>query len=354
MKAARYYGRRDIRVDDVGQPTVVRQHQVLLRPYWSGICGTDLHEYTQGPIVIPVDPHPLNGSQLPQILGHEMSGLVEATGSDVRNVSVGDRVSVMPLIFCGACYYCARGLNHLCTRMACTGLSAPWGGIADLAVVEEYQVAKLPDTVSNVQAAVVEPAAVAAYGVDRSSVAPGEFLLITGAGPIGALAALYASGMGASVIVAEPNVKRAELIRQLDVGLVIDPKDADAATIIREVTDGTGVDAAVECSGTQSGLNLCIQVAKSRGTVVQTGLHTAAASIDPMQVSLKDLSIVGTWCYPVYDWDRIIRLIGAGRLPVERVVTSMFEMSQIVAGFELLLEPLSSQIKVLVGSDSGS
>jgi (R,R)-butanediol dehydrogenase/meso-butanediol dehydrogenase/diacetyl reductase len=350
MKAARYYGARDIRVDDVAEPGTIGAGQVLLRPRWSGICGTDLHEYTQGPIVIPSAPHPLNGSQLPQILGHEMSGVVEAVGADVQRVAVGDRVSVMPLIFCGTCYYCVRGLNHLCTRMACTGLSSASGGIAQLAVVEEYQVAKLPDTVTDVQGAVVEPTAVAAYGVDRSTVAPGEALLITGAGPIGALAALYAYSLGASVIVAEPNENRARLMRSLDIGLVIDPTAADTASIIETATDGVGVDAAVECSGTAAGLELCITSTRSRGTVVQTGLHTRPATIDPMQVSLKDLSIIGTWCYPVYDWNRIIRIIAGGRLPVEKVVTSTFDIDQIVAGFEVLLEPTGDQVKVLVGT----
>src|SRR4051794_2962221 len=222
MRAAVFHAAHDIRVEDVAEPSGLGPTEVLVEPVLCGLCGPDLHEFAQGPIVIPAEPHPLNGSVLPQILGHEFSGVVAGTGSEVTKVAKGDRVSIMPLIVCGRCPYCVRGKNHLCTRMACTGLSSPWGGIAELAVVEEYQVAKLPDEVSDVQGALVEPTAVAAYGVDRSGIAPGETLLVAGFGPIGALASLYAYANGANVLIAEPNPSRAAFARSLDVGEVFD------------------------------------------------------------------------------------------------------------------------------------
>src|SRR3954453_1489499 len=304
MRAAVFYAAHDIRVEDVPEPSALRPREGLVRPAWCGVCGTDLHEFAQGPIVIPAEPHPLNGAVLPQILGHEFSAEVVETGSDVERVDVGDRVSIMPLIVCGRCPYCIRGMNHLCTRMACTGLSSPWGGIAELAIVDEYQVARLPDEVSDVQGALVEPTAVAAYGVDRSGASAGDVVLITGFGPIGALAALYAFAGGIRLVTAEPNPNRAAFARSLDLGDVIDPTEGDAVETIRAMTDGLGVDRAVEGSGNGRAPNTCIDATRSAGTVVQTGLHTKPASIDPMQVSRKDLSIVGTWCYPIYDWPR--------------------------------------------------
>ena len=147
---------------------------MTVAPRWCGICGTDLHEYTSGPIVTPSSPHPLTGATLPQILGHELSAEVVAVGTAVNRVEVGDRVSVMPLIYCGRCDYCRRGLQHLCITMACTGLSADWGGIAELANLEEYQVFRIPDAVSDEQGALIEPCAVAAYGVSRGAGAPGR------------------------------------------------------------------------------------------------------------------------------------------------------------------------------------
>jgi (R,R)-butanediol dehydrogenase/meso-butanediol dehydrogenase/diacetyl reductase len=349
MRAAVFHAARDVRVEDVPEPSGLGDREVLLRPTWCGVCGTDLHEFAQGPIVIPAEPHPLNGSVLPQILGHEFSAEVVETGADVTKVSAGDRVSIMPLLVCGRCPYCVRGMNHLCVSMACTGLSSPWGGIAELAIVSDYQVTPLPDAVSDVQGALIEPTAVAAYGVDRAGIAPGDTVLITGCGPIGALASLYAFSNGLRVIVAEPNPNRAEFARALDVGDVIDPTDGDPVERIRDMTDGLGVNGSVECSGNERALNTCIDATRKAGTVVQTGLHTRPAAIDPMQVALKDLTISGTWCYPIYDWPRIIGLVSSGRCPVERVVTASIDADDVVSGaFEPLLDPQGREMKVMV------
>jgi (R,R)-butanediol dehydrogenase/meso-butanediol dehydrogenase/diacetyl reductase len=349
MRAAVFHAARDVRVEDVPEPSGLGDREALLRPTWCGVCGTDLHEFAQGPIVIPAEPHPLNGSVLPQILGHEFSAEVVETGADVTKVSAGDRVSIMPLLVCGRCPYCVRGMNHLCVSMACTGLSSPWGGIAELAIVSDYQVTPLPDAVSDVQGALIEPTAVAAYGVDRAGIAPGDTVLITGCGPIGALASLYAFANGLRVIVAEPNPNRAEFARALDVGDVMDPTDGDPVERIRDMTDGLGVNGSVECSGNERALNTCIDATRKAGTVVQTGLHTRPAAIDPMQVALKDLTISGTWCYPIYDWPRIIGLVSSGRCPVERVVTASIDADDVVSGaFEPLLDPQGREMKVMV------
>src|SRR5437763_3196889 len=166
MQALRFHAARDLRVERVREPPPPGPGEVLVRPTACGICGTDLHEYVAGPIVTPVEPHPLTGAQNPQILGHEFAGDVVATGGGVTSVREGDRVAIMPLAYCGRCAYCRRGLQQLCATMACVGLSHAWGGLADLATVAEYQVVRLPDSVSYRQAALIHPTAVAAYGVD--------------------------------------------------------------------------------------------------------------------------------------------------------------------------------------------
>jgi (R,R)-butanediol dehydrogenase/meso-butanediol dehydrogenase/diacetyl reductase len=349
MKAAVFHGEHDVRVEEVTDPRPPGPGEVLLRPLWCGICGTDLHEYAMGPIVIPAKPHRLNGAQLPQVLGHEFSAEVLAVGPDVGTVSPGQRVSVMPLLFCGACYYCRRGLNHLCSSMACIGLSYDWGGIAERAVVPATHVTPLPDGVSDLQGALVEPAAVAAYGVDVAQVRPGDTVLVTGAGPIGALASLYAASLGARVIVSEVNPVRAATARALDVGDVLDPTEVDVVAWLREHTEGVGADAVIECSGNERALQTAIEAVRPAGRISQTGLHTRAASIEPMRLSEHDITLAGTWCYPVTDWPRIIDLVARGRLPVERVVTAQVPMDDVVErGFEVLLSPTGDQVKVLV------
>jgi len=354
MKAAVFHGEHDIRVEEVGDPSGPGPGEVLLRPLWCGICGTDLHEYAMGPIVIPSSPHALNGSVLPQVLGHEFSAEVVEVGAGVGHVAPGQRVSVMPLLFCGTCYYCRRGLNHLCASMACIGLSYTWGGIAELAVVPASHVTVLPESVTDLQGALVEPTAVAAYGVDVAHVRPGDTVLITGAGPIGALASLYAASLGAQVIVSEVNPTRADLARSLDVGEVVDPTQIDVAAWVKDRTEGVGVDAVIECSGNERALQTALDAVRKAGRIAQTGLHTRAASIEPMKLSEHDITLAGTWCYPVTDWPRIIDLIARGRLPVEKVVTAQVPMADVVEqGFEVLLSPTGNQVKVLIDAQQG-
>ncbi|TMQ06219.1 MAG: zinc-binding dehydrogenase [Deltaproteobacteria bacterium] len=351
MKAAVFHAARDIRVEDVPAPTGVGPREVLVRPSWCGICGTDLHEYAMGPIVTPAAPHPLNGSVIPQILGHEFSAEVIEVGREVTRVRAGDRISAMPLLVDHECYYCRRGLDHLCMKMACVGLSYAWGGIAELAVLPERILTVLPDEVSDLQGALVEPSAVAAYGVDAGCVKPGDSVLITGAGPIGALAALYAALLGARVFVSEPNPARRALIRSLGVAEVLDPSTTDVAAWLKDLLHGVGVDAVIECSGNERALQTALASVRSAGRVVQTGLHTRPASIDAMLLAQRDIALIGTWCYPVTDFPRIAGLIASGRFPVEKIVTAKIAIDHIIErGFDALLSPAGDQVKVLVNA----
>ncbi|HEV7203503.1 MAG TPA: 2,3-butanediol dehydrogenase [Jatrophihabitans sp.] len=349
MRAARFHAQKDIRVEDVDRPAIKAPDEVLVEVAWCGICGTDLHEYLVGPIVTPVTPHPLTGVTLPQTLGHEFSARVVEAGPEVTDVEVGDRVAIMPAIVCGRCAYCRQGLGHLCVKFACTGLSAETGGLAQYAVLKDYQVSALPDEVSDVEGAVVEPASVAAYGIDRVGVHGGDVVLITGAGPIGVLSALYADAIGAAtVVIAEPNPNRAALARTLDVGPVLDPTQDGFAEAIADLTRGLGVDVVAECSGSTPGLATALTSVRKRGAIVQTGLHTAPATLDGMALSEKDVSLVGSWCYLITDWPRIIRLIASGKYPVAKAVTSQISLEDVVTrGFDVLVDPRGDQLKVL-------
>jgi (R,R)-butanediol dehydrogenase / meso-butanediol dehydrogenase / diacetyl reductase len=354
VRAARYYGKGDIRVEDVAEAQIREPDDVLIAPFYCGICGTDLHEYAVGPIVTPTSPHPLTGVTLPQILGHEFSARVVEVGPAVRDVRVGDRVAIMPAIVCGRCRYCRRGQGHLCVQFACTGLSAETGGLAELAVVKEYQVARLPDEVSDLEGAVVEPAAVAAYGVERAGVTGGDVVLVTGAGPIGILSAMYASAAGASaVIISEPNKNRSALAEKLDIGFVVDPTTGALEDLVAELTGGDGVDLAVECSGSTPGLSSCVTQTRKRASIVQTGLHTKPATLDAMALSEKDLTLFGSWCWNMTDWPRIIRLIATGQYPVAKAVTAQIPLDDVVSrGFDALIDPQGDQLKVLVRATS--
>ena len=351
MKAAVYHGPGDVRIEQVDDPPGPGAGEVLVAPQWCGICGTDVHEYTDGPIVTCPEPHPLTGATLPQILGHEFSAEVLELGDGVVGVRPGDRVSVMPLVSCGSCYFCTQGRNQMCVTMACTGLSHAWGGISEAAVVSASQVSVLPEAVDSRQGALVEPLAVSARGVDRAGVGPGQSVLVTGAGPIGLLAAEYASARGATtVIVSEPNPLRRQVAERLDVTAVVDPTASDVAEEVRALSGGLGADAAVECSGAAAGLQACIASVRPLGTVVQTGLHTAPAAIDAFDVALREITVAGTWCYPVRDWPRIISLLATGRLRGTPAVTATLPIERTTEGFERLIDPAGGDAKILIGA----
>ena len=354
MRALRYAGARKLSVEDVQEPPAPGQGEVLLRPLMCGICGTDLHEYTDGPIVTPRTPHPLTGAGLPQIMGHEFAARVAAAGPGVTQLREGDLCTVMPLIYCGQCRECERGQGHLCRTMACTGLSSAWGGLADQAIVAASQVVPVPESMTPAQAALIEPAAVAAYGVDRGRLQPGQTVLITGAGPIGSLATLYALAAGARrVVISEPDPSRRDRAAALGTGLgevvTVNPLTDSVSAIIADLTSGVGADLAVECAGQESALHLCIDAVRPAGTVVQTALHIRPASIRADTLALKDLTLAGTWCYPVQDFPRIVGLVAAGRFPVERVISSVVPLADAVTrGFEQLITRGTGEVKVLI------
>jgi (R,R)-butanediol dehydrogenase/meso-butanediol dehydrogenase/diacetyl reductase len=349
MRALRFHAAGDLRVENVAEPTDPGPGDVLLRNRRAGICGTDLHEYRHGPMLTSAKPHPLTGASLPQILGHEFSGEVLAVGDGVTAVKPGDRVAVMPLFFCGECLTCRSSRPQVCERLAAVGLSWLWGGMAELAVVAERQVSALPDEVSDVQGAMVEPAAVAVHSVSSAGVKLGDSVLVTGEGPIGQLVALAAVAAGAGdVYLSEPNPRRRARAEALGLTELLDPTDSDLPAHVRKLSGG-GVDVAIECAGDSRALETCLASVRPGGTVMQTGLHTRPAAVDMRCVTLRDVTLRGANCFPVDSWPRIIRLIASGMLPVERVVTSEVLLTDAgPSAFDVLTDPQSDQIKIVL------
>ncbi len=342
MKAARFHAAGDIRVDEVPAPGAPGPGDILVAPRAAGICGTDLHEWQAGPIFVPRD--------RPQILGHELSGEVVAIGTGVVNVQVGQRVSIVPIIWCGSCWYCRRGQPHWCQQVAYTGLSHPWGGLAEACCVPAYQAVPLPDAVSWEQGAVIEPTAVAFASVERAGVRAGDVVLVAGAGPIGSLVALACEVVGAAqVIFSEPNAGRRARAERLGVGRVVDPAATDVAELVREASEGVGCDVAFECVGSAAALRTCIDAARVGGVVSQTGLHLGPCELEPETWTMKSLTIVGTIGFASSWWPRLLPLVASGRLPVERIVSSRIPLADVVEdGFRRLDTPGCDEVKIVV------
>lgn len=354
MKATRFHGKRDVRVENVPEPDTSKlgPHDVLVKNRFCGICGTDLHEYASGPIFIPTEPHPYTGAKLPQTLGHEYGGTVIAVGAAVSEVAPGDKVSIQPLVSPRDDYYGKRGLYQLSDSLGIIGLMWPWGGMAEYSVVNDYNVFKMPDNVSDEQAALIEPTAVVVYAAERGGVKPGSSVLVTGAGPIGQLQVLAARAAGASrIFLSDTNDNRLAMARQILPDIItLNPKSDKVVEAIRDQTDGhVGVDVALECVGAEAALATGIEAVRRQGTVVQVGLHVGKPAVDGFAVTFKDIDVRGSWCYSTLMWPRVASMIGAGILPAEKVVTRRIALDDVVAdGFEQLLSPAGTELKILI------
>jgi (R,R)-butanediol dehydrogenase/meso-butanediol dehydrogenase/diacetyl reductase len=333
MLAVRLHGNSDLRVDQVPEPDAVGPGQVRVEPQWCGICGTDLHEYAHGPLYTPAE-------NLPQVIGHEFSAVIAETGPGVTAFRPGDRVAVLPHVFCGSCFYCLRGRQGLCSDLKLTGVTWPWGGLAGQAIVPASQVVP-----------VLEPLATVVHGVERSGLRPGDSVLITGGGPIGQLAVLVAAAAGAgSIFLSEPQAGR-RLMAERNGAAVFDPASADVAGEVAELTGGLGADCAIECSGSQAGLDACVASVRRAATVAVIAIHLGDRLVQPEGWVWRDLTVAGVWSFKIWDTPRILAQIAAGTLPVERVVTSRIGMRDVVRkGIQRLADPGGGQVKILVSA----
>ncbi|WP_233713067.1 2,3-butanediol dehydrogenase [Amaricoccus solimangrovi] len=353
MRALRFHAAKDLRVEDVARPEQPGPGQVLVRNRFVGICGTDLHEYSYGPIFIPKEPHPFTGAHGTQILGHEFGGVVEAVGAGVSAAKPGDRVSIQPLVMPrSGDYFSDRGLFHLSPDLALVGLSWHSGGMAEWALVNDYNVAVVPEELTDEDAALVEPTAVAVYACDRGGVSAGSSVLVTGAGPIGALTLLAAKAAGAAqLFVSDLNDTRLGFMREMLPEVVtLNPKRDDVGAAIRSATEGNvGCDVAIECVGNEHALKACLDAVRKQGVVVQTGLHPHENPLDWFSVTFKDVDIRGSWAYPTHYWPRVIRMIASGLLPASKVVTKRIRLDEAVSeGFDALIDPAGTQLKILI------
>ncbi|WP_417843301.1 2,3-butanediol dehydrogenase [Thalassospira sp.] len=353
MKALRFHAAKDLRIENIDQPPAPGPGQVVIRNRYVGICGTDLHEYASGPIFVPTDAHPFTGATSPQVLGHEFGGEVIAIGDGVTKVAIGDRVSVQPLIMPRSDeYFADRGLFNLSGSLALVGLSWISGGMSEMALLNDYNVEKIPDSMSDEEAALVEPTAVCVYACDRAGITAGDSVLVTGAGPIGMLALLCARAYGATkLFVSDLNETRLELARKIVPGVItINPKTDNVGDVVRAHSqDGVGCDIALECVGNEHALQSCLDAIRKQGVIVQTGLHPGKGSIDFFQLTFKDAEIRGSWCYPTHSWPRTIDLISSGAVPASRVVTKKITLDRAVSdGFDALLDPAGSELKILI------
>jgi (R,R)-butanediol dehydrogenase/meso-butanediol dehydrogenase/diacetyl reductase len=348
MKAAVWHKKGDIRIEDVSEPQA-GPGQVKLRIKTCGICGSDLHEYTSGPFMIPARPHPLTGrANGPVILGHEFSAEVVEAGEGVKSVKPGDRVTVNPLIYCGQCHYCRLGQFDMCTKAGSAGLACD-GAFAEFGVFSEYAVLKLPDTVSDDAGAFVEPLAVAVHAVKRARLRIGASVAVVGAGPIGLLVmqACRAAGAG-KVFVIEPLKVRRELAARTGATAVFDPGQIDAAKAIVGLTDGLRADCAFDCVGSQASFDTAVKVTGRRAVICVVGLALKPVEVPFFRLWGHEKEIVFSIGYDD-EFTAAINYLADGRVNVEPLITARIKVDELVdKGIKELIEHGSDHVKILV------
>jgi len=323
---------RSIRVIDVAPPSVA-SGEVRLRVSYCGICGSDLH--MPGNERVPVG----------RILGHEFSGVVAEVGADVTGAwSVGERVAVMPIEFCGQCAAC-RGGDGICP----TGLTASpgtgrQGGFAATVSVPAIMLQRLPDSVSDEGGAVAEPLAVAVRGVAHSDATPGEPICVLGAGPVGFMTVVAAQARGLGpIIVVEPNAARRDKIRVLGVPVCL----PDEAPVAVAESLGAPPHVVIDCTGHPGGIRLATALLAPRGRLVVVGIPGEPIPTDFMSVVTKELTIKGSLVYTPANFAEALTHIAGGRVPLDEIVTGVVGLDDAPGVIADLASGNSSHMKVL-------
>jgi len=279
---------------------------VLIKVSFAGICGSELSGYLgHNSLRVP-----------PLVMGHEFAGEVAAVGAGVSGIQVGQRVTVNPIISCGECDYCQRGLGHLCAKRKVVGAHVP-GAYAEYVLIPQRAVVPLPENLSLRLGALAEPTACAVRIGELSGAIKGETLLVIGAGPIGLLAlqVLLLNGAG-KVFIADLDAERLAMGAALG-GQPINPRERDTVTVVREATNGVGAAVAVDAVGTARTRAQCVSATRSTGTVILTGLHEEKSEMPVAEMIRREIKGQGSFAYSPANFMQAVQLLADGKIRLD-------------------------------------
>lgn len=312
---------------------------VVIRIVRSSICGSDLHIYK--------GKHP--SVTLPCTIGHEMSGDVVETGSDVHRFKPGDRVVVEPIIYCEVCEECRKGNYSQCEKVGFTYRNGD-GAMADFIVVPEKIVYHMPDDMTYAEGALIEPLAVAAHAVKRADIQLGDSVLITGAGAIGLLTSALCRLRGASkIIVSDLQDHKLEMAKEFGATHVVNPQKEDFHEAIHKLTHGKGVDRAFECVGLEATLSQVIKSLKKNGLATMVGIfEKPSANLDVSRFITHEIRLQGS---QGYCWDFPVAISVAKSIPLEKLVTHVFPLDRLEDAFAAAFDSKQNAIKIQIRMD---
>ncbi|NJB82980.1 zinc-dependent alcohol dehydrogenase [Wenyingzhuangia aestuarii] len=309
----------DVIEKEIEQP---QNGEVRIKVAYSGVCGTDVHIY-HGMMDKRVD--------MPQTIGHEMSGVIDAVGEGVVDYVVGDKVVVRPLDD-RKVKASDKGFNHICEELKFIGIDSP-GSMQQYWNVPAFTLHKLQESTDLKLAALIEPLSVAAHDVRLSGLVKGETAVVLGGGPIGLLVAMVAKEVGAQVIISEVNPTRIAKAKELGFDAV-SPLEVDLVEYVKSKTEDRRADVVFEVAGVQPALDVMCEVAGIRGRIVMVAIHGVKKEIDLFKFFWKELKLIGARVYEKEDYEKSIQLITANELPFEQMITDVQPLSKIQTVFE--------------------
>jgi L-gulonate 5-dehydrogenase len=310
--------------------------QAVVRVEMVGLCGSDYHIFD--------GTHPY--LCYPRTQGHEIAALVESLPRGFcGDLAIGDRVAVEPLVSCGKCFPCRRGRYNCCTSLSVLGVQID-GGLTELLAVDPSQLYRV-GSLDPLTAVLTEPVSIGLHGVRRGNVAPGDTVVVLGAGTIGQAITLAAVDRGARVLVADRVRKRLDRALVMGAEHVVDSTGTPVADAVADFTAGEGAAVVLEATGHAPMLRLAVEVVAHSGTVVAIGTSTAAVEIPVVEFSRKEISLVGSRNSAGIFADAVT-MVGRYADRLSALVTHQFPLSAVAAAMAVGQENLDAVGKVVV------
>ncbi|UFT99601.1 galactitol-1-phosphate 5-dehydrogenase [Radiobacillus kanasensis] len=335
MKSLKLYGKRDIRFEEALKPTIEEEDEVVIKVKAVGICGSDLSRYLKlGPYIEGM------------IFGHEFSGEVVEVGSNVENVKVGDRVAGCPALYCGKCESCKKSEYARCDKLTVIGARHP-GAYAEYVKLPSENVVVLPENVDYETAALVEPSAVVVHGFYKMDMQPGDEVAVMGCGNIGLLAIQWAKVFGAKKVYAiDIDPKKLDMAKGVGADELINPKEVSAHEQILGLTNGRGVDVAIESAGSPITSAQVLALPKKGGQVVFLGIPYGDVNIERFyfeKVVRNELQVIGAWNavsapFPGPEWTTTVHYMSTGQINVKPLITHRLRLEEGPETFESIIE----------------
>jgi len=344
MKTLNLYGKQDIRYEDSKKPILENADDVIIKVKAVGICGSDISRF-----------HKLGPYVEGMTFGHEFSGEVAAMGEDVEEFTIGDRVAGCPAFYCGHCESCKKGELARCENLHVAGAYVP-GAYAEYIKLPAENVIAVPEDVDFETAAMVEPSAVVAHGFYRTTIHPGAEVAVMGCGNIGLLAIQWAKIFGAKKVYAiDIDANKLKTAREVGADIVINSKEKPAYDQIITLTNGSGVDVAVESAGSPVTSAEVLSLPRKGGEVVYMGIPYADIHIERFyfeRIVRNELAILGSWNaisspFPGREWDASIHYMKTGQIDVTPMITHRLKLEEGPSTFDKIINRTETFGKVM-------